>query len=63
MMRVRFQEGLLRVSETEIHRMIDALRGRLLIRTPDEWDDLKDLAADALEELLLLRGAVYDDGK
>ena len=51
------------VSESEIRRMIDAFRGRVLIRTPDEWDDLKDQAADALEELLLLRERVYDDGR
>lgn len=51
------------VSEEEVRRMIDAFRGRLLIKTPDEWDDLKDQAAEALEELLLLRERVYDDGK
>ena len=53
----------MKVSESEIRRMIDAFRGRVLIRTPDEWDDLKDQAADALEELLLLRERVYDDGR
>ena len=46
-----------------MRRMIAAFRGRLLIRNPDEWDDLKDLAAEALEELLLLRDRVRDDGK
>lgn len=51
------------MSEEEVQRMIDAFRGRILIRTPDEWDDLKDLAAEALEELLLLRERVYDDGR
>lgn len=55
-------EGLI-VSEEEVRRMIAAFRGRLLIKTPDEWDDLKDQAAECLEELLLLRERVYDDGK
>ena len=62
-MRVRLRGRLLTVSESEVRRMIAAFRGRVLIRTPDEWDDLKDQAAEALEELLLLRERVYDDGK
>lgn len=51
------------MSESEVRRMIDAFRGRVLIRNPDEWEDLKDQAAEALEELLLLRDRVFDDGK
>lgn len=46
------------MSEEEVRRMIAAFRGRLLIKTPDEWDDLKDQAAECLERYLEVREAL-----
>jgi hypothetical protein len=53
-------EGLLRVSEEEVQRLIAAFRGRLLVKTPGEWDDLKDQAAEALEDYIRLREVLRD---
>ena len=76
-MRVRFQEGLLRVIDraewttmtfdpdlqVNVRALIDVLQGRLVVANADQWEDMKEQIADVLEQFIALQAKTYDDGK
>lgn len=76
-MRVRFQEGLLRVIDraewttmtfdpdlqVNVRALIDVLRGRLVVANADQWEDMKEQIADVLEQFIAMQAKTYDDGK
>jgi len=75
-MRVRFQEGLLRVIDraewttmtfdpdlqVNVRALIDVLQGRLVVANADQWEDMKEQIADVLEQFIALQAKTYDDG-
>lgn len=76
-MRVRFQEGLLRVIDraewttmtfdpdlqVNVRALIDVLQGRLVVANSDQWEDMKEQIADVLEQFIAMQAKTYDDGK
>ena len=76
-MRVRLQEGLLRVIDraewttmtfdpdlqVNVRALIDVLQGRLVVANADQWEDMKEQIADVLEQFIAMQGRTYDDGK
>lgn len=76
-MRVRFQEGLLRVIDraewttmtfdpdlrVNVRALIDVLQGRLVVANADQWEDMKEQIADVLEQFIAMQAKTYDDGK
>lgn len=76
-MRVRLQEGLLRVIDraewttmtfdpdlqVNVRALIDVLQGRLVVANADQWEDMKEQIADVLEQFIALQAKTYDDGK
>jgi len=76
-MRVRLQEGLLRVIDraewttmtfdpdlqVNVRALIDVLQGRLVVANADQWEDMKEQIADVLEQFIAMQAKTYDDGK
>ena len=68
-------EGLLRVIDraewatmtfdpdlqVNVRALIDVLRGRLVVRSGDQWEDMKEQIADVLEQFIALQAEQYED--
>jgi hypothetical protein len=49
--------------QVNLNGLIDVMRGRALVPTPDRWEDIKEEVADCLEQFVELRRRVSNDGK
>lgn len=44
--------------QVNVLALINVLRGRLVVSSSDQWEDMKEQIADCLEQFLALRGRV-----
>lgn len=46
--------------EVNVHSLIRVLRGQMVVRSPEQWEDMKEQIADCLEQLIELRMRVEE---